>query len=198
MDVAISSRKTVLTPRLEEVTREKIGRLEKYLDGIDRAEVHFAEEKNPRLADRKEACEVTMYGHGQVVRCKVTAPDPYAAVDRAIEKLERQLHKLKTKLVRRHHGGVKAASRNGRDETAIMALDEEERVVRIKQFVMNPMTPSDAALQMELLGHGFYFFLNIVTGKYAVLYRRDDGDLGLIEEAMSEEDREANDDVRAP
>jgi putative sigma-54 modulation protein len=186
MEVTISSRKTVVTPRLEEVTREKIARLSKYLDGMDRAEVHFLEETNPRLADRKEFCEVTMYGHGQVVRCKVNAPDAFAAVDLAIEKLERQLHKLKTKLVRRNHGGVKAASRNGREETTA-TLDAEERVVRTKQFVLQPMSTVDAALQMDLLGHAFYFFSNADTGRPAVLYRRDDGQLGMIEQAVDDD-----------
>jgi putative sigma-54 modulation protein len=185
MQVAISSRKTVITPRLEEVTREKIGKLEKYLDGMDRAEVHFSEETNPRLADRKEVCEVSMQGHGHAVRCKVAAPDAFTALDRAVAKLEHQLHKLKTKLNRRHHGGVKAAARNGRDEGAPVEVDvEDEQVVKVKRFVLNPMLPSDAALQMDLLGHGFYYFANAETGRPAVLYRRDDGTVGLIEEAV--------------
>jgi putative sigma-54 modulation protein len=185
MQVAISSRKTVVTPRLEEVTREKIGRLEKFLDGMDRAEVHFSEETNPRLADVKEVCEVSMQGHGHAVRCKVAAPDPFTALDRAVAKLEHQLHKLKTKLNRRNHGGVKAAARNGRAETPTGEVDvADEQVVKVKRFVLTPMAPSDAALQMELLGHGFYYFANAETGRPAVLYRRDDGTVGLIEEAI--------------
>jgi putative sigma-54 modulation protein len=185
MQVAISSRKTVVTPRLEEVTREKIGRLEKFLDGMERAEVHFSEEANPRLADRKDLCEVSMHGHGQVVRCKVAAPDPFTALDRAVAKLEHQLHKLKTKLNRRHHGGVKSSARNGRAEAPVNDVDvADEQVVKVKRFVLTPMTPSDAALQMDLLGHGFYYFANSETGRPAVLYRRDDGTVGLIEEAV--------------
>jgi putative sigma-54 modulation protein len=186
MQVAISSRKTVITPRLEEVTREKIGRLEKYLDGMDRAEVHFSEETNPRLADRKEVCEVSMQGHGHAVRCKVAAPDPFTALDRAVDKLEHQLHKLKTKLNRRHHGGVKASGRNGRGAEATTSEVDvaDDQVVKVKRFVLTPMAPSDAALQMDLLGHGFYYFANSDTGRPAVLYRRDDGTVGLIEEAV--------------
>jgi putative sigma-54 modulation protein len=183
MQVAISSRKTVITPRLEEVTREKIGRLERYLDGMDRAEVHFSEETNPRLADRKEVCEVSMQGHGHAVRCKVAGPDAFTALDRAVDKLEHQLHKLKTKLNRRNHGGVKAASRNGREDAVLAGLDED-KIVKVKRFMLSPMAPSDAALQMELLGHGFFYFSNSETGRPAVLYRRDDGTVGMIEEAI--------------
>jgi putative sigma-54 modulation protein len=182
MQVTISSRKTVITPRLEEVTREKIGRLSKFLDGMDRAEVHFAEQPNPRLADQREVCEVTMQGHGHHVRCKVAAPDAFTAVDLAVEKLEHQLHKLKTKLVRRNHGGVKAGS-NGRSAPAAAANDDiATRIVKTKRFVMSPVTPAEAASQMELLGHDFFFFSNADTGRSAVVYRRGDGAVGLIDE----------------
>jgi putative sigma-54 modulation protein len=186
MQVTISSRKAVLTPRLEEVTRDKIGRLDRFVDGLDRADVHFAEEKNPRLADRRDICEVTLLGQGERVRCKVAAPDPFTALDLAVSKLEQQLHKLKTKLVRRYHGGAKAA-RNGRDEGTAL-IDEDDlatRIVKTKRFVMTPMSPVEAAAQMELLGHTFFYFANVDTGRPAVVYRRDDGAVGLIEEAVN-------------
>jgi putative sigma-54 modulation protein len=186
MQVAISSRKTVITPRLEEVTREKIGKLGRYIDGMDRAEVHFSEETNPRLADRKEVCEVSMQGHGHAVRCKVTGPDPFTALDRAVDKLEHQLHKLKTKLNRRNHGGVKAGTQRPEGSRTAEVDVADEQVVKVKRFVLTPMVPSDAALQMELLGHGFFYFANIETGRPAVLYRRDDGTVGLIEEDVEE------------
>jgi ribosomal subunit interface protein len=85
-------------------SEEKIGRLSRFLDGMLRAEVHFSEERNPRIAD-KEVCEVSMEGGGHHVRCKVAAADPFAAIDLAVSKLEQQLYKLKTKQVlRTHHG----------------------------------------------------------------------------------------------
>lgn len=186
MQVTISSRKAVVSPRLEEVTREKIGRLDRYVDGFDRAEVHFAEEKNPRLADRRQICEVTLLGNGERVRCKAAAADSFTALDVAVSKLEQQLHKLKTKLVRRHHGGVKAG-RNGREQATAL-IDEDDistRIVKTKRFVMTPMSPVEAAAQMELLGHTFFYFSNVDTGRPAVVYRRDDGAVGLIEEAVN-------------
>ncbi len=185
MQIAISSRKTVVTPRLEEVTRDKIERLEKFLEGMERADIHFSEEKNPRLADRKEVCEVTMQGHGHRVRCHVAAPDAFTAVDLAVEKLEHQLHKLKTKLVQRQHGGVKA-SRNGADTSAVTTMLGDEgsgnKIVKTKRFVMTPMTASEAAMQMELLAHDFFFFANVETGLTGVVYQRSDGTIGLIDE----------------
>lgn len=103
MDVSISSRHLTVTPKLEEAIRAKIGHLDRFLPELDTAVVHFDEARNPRITDR-EVCEVTLSGHGHRLRCKVQAPDPLTAVDRAEAKLERQIRKLRTKLQARHHG----------------------------------------------------------------------------------------------
>ena len=91
----MSARHTDISPALRAAAEEKIGRLSRFLGGMDRAEVHFSEEHNPRIA-AKEVCEVSLEGHGHHVRCKAAAADGFAAIDLAVEKLEHQLHKLKT------------------------------------------------------------------------------------------------------
>ena len=101
-------------PALRAAVEEKIGRLSRYLEDMDRADVHFTEERNPRIAD-KEICEVTLEGHGHHVRCKVAAPDGFAAIDAAVNKLEHQLHKLKTKVQQRRQRGA-PRRRGGSDE----------------------------------------------------------------------------------
>lgn len=188
MDVSVSSRNIELTEALRDVATEKIGRLGRFLDGMDRAEVHFFEERNPRIAD-KDVCEVTMDGHGHHVRAKVSAADPFAAVDAAVNKLEQQLHKLKTKLVgRSHHRAPQPVTNGGGDVASLVdGLDEDVtangyRIVKSKRFTMKPMTPEEAVLQMDLLGHSFYFFSNAETGRSAVVYHRSAGDVGLIDE----------------
>ncbi len=194
MDVTVSSRNVDLTEALRGAAEEKIGRLDRYLDGMERAEVHFFEERNPRIAD-KDVCEVTMTGRGHHVRAKVAASDPFAAVDAAVGKLEHQLHKLKTKLVDRSHprrreepAAVPLAD-SAADDLPLPPPDGEPaddggiRIVKSKRFTMKPMTPEEAVLQMELLGHSFYFFSNAETGRCAVVYRRAAGDVGLIDEA---------------
>ena len=103
MDVSISSRHLTVTPKLEEAIRTKIGHLDRFLPELDTATVHLDEARNPRITNR-EVCEVTLSGHGHRLRCKVQAPDPLTAVDRAGAKLERQIRKLRTKLQKRHHG----------------------------------------------------------------------------------------------
>jgi putative sigma-54 modulation protein len=197
VEITVSSRHTEVSEALRASTIEKIGRLSRFLEGMDRAEVHFSEHRNKRNAD-KEVCEVTLEGHGHHVRCKVSAPDGFAAVDRAVEKLEHQLHKLKTKLlkVKRNHDGHRRAERTaqpldeeellGSDGLATAVLDADgtsPRIVKSKRFTIKPMTADEAVLQMDLLGHDFFFFTNADTERAAVVYRRSDGDVGLIDEA---------------
>ncbi len=183
MQVNISSRRTVVSDRLQELTRSKLSRLDKYVPGLERADVHFSEERNPRISD-KEICEVTVEGHGHHVRTKVTAPDPYTAIDRAIDKLEHQLHKLKTKLHRHEHSGVESIRLEPLPISGIMPEPEDDNVSKIvkkKQFAIEPMSADEAVLQMELLGHDFFLFTNSETDRSAVVYFRDDGDVGLID-----------------
>jgi len=96
VEIAISSRGSDLSDALEAATRLKIGKLDRFLDGLELATVHYAEEKNPRIAD-KEICEVVIEGRGHQVQCKVSALDRFAALDLAVEKLEHQLTRLKSR-----------------------------------------------------------------------------------------------------
>lgn len=200
MQVTVSNRRhSEVSEALRSAATDKIGRLERFLEGMDRAEVHFSEQKSRKVNER-EVCEVTLEGHGHVVRCKVAAADSFAAVDLAVEKLEHQLHRLRTRVrrkpnhARRGKGERGEAERNGALDTAVeddersMADDAYvtragELVVKKKSFAIAPISVDDAVLQMELIGHPFYFFNNAATGKAAVLYQRDDGKLGLIDQA---------------
>jgi putative sigma-54 modulation protein len=185
VEITVSSRHTEVSELLRESTVEKIGRLGRFLEGMDRAEVHFSEEHTRKAAD-KEVCEVTLVGHGHHVRCKVSATDGFAAVDLAVEKLEHQLHKLKTKLLKRTHSNGKRNG-NGSASATESPLDDDQtgrpRIVKTKAFQIKPMTPEEAILQMDLMSHDFFFFTNADTERAAVVYRRDDGDVGLIDQA---------------
>jgi putative sigma-54 modulation protein len=191
VEITVSARHTELPEALRQATREKIGRLSRFLEGMDRADVHFSQERNPRIPER-EVCEVVLEGHGHHVRCKVRAADGFTAVDKAAAKLEQQLHKLKTKLQRRNQGADRARAQAADADTAVAVATPPDadgghpdapRIVKVKRHDLVPMSPDEAALQLDLLGHDFYFFTNAETGRGAVLYRRDDGDLGLIDAA---------------
>lgn len=180
MDVAVSSGHLDIDEALRVATQEKVGRLARYLDGVERAEVRFTEEHNPRIAD-KEVCEVTIVAHGHVVRAKAAATERIAALDYVVDKLTRRLERLKGRLLARshpkHRGGLADFVPPSEDGPA----PDEQRIVKTKQFAIKPMTPEEASLQMELLSHSFFFFTNAETGRAAVVYRRNDGDIGLID-----------------
>jgi putative sigma-54 modulation protein len=183
VDVSIRSRNVEIPRAVRRATEEKVSRLARFLDGMDHADVVFSEEKNPRIAQR-EVCEVTIAGHGHLVRAKAAGADPVMAVDRVVEKLEHRLGKLKGKLVgrshpRRHAG---AAPRSNSQAAEEEPSDEPgPRIVKTKRFSMKPMSPEEAVLQMDLLGHDFFFFTNAESHRAAVVYRRGDGHVGLIE-----------------
>ncbi len=193
MEISISSRQVRVTPRLEEVIREKIGDLDRFFEKLESGVVHFAESRNPRVSE-KVTCEVVLDADGHRIRTKVTASDAYAAVDLADEKLQRQIRKLRTRLHRLHqgHDTIRVAESESPQVVDLAGVDvdiEEEdhdvmpRIVKTKRFHIGPLTPDDAVLKMELLGHGFFFFVNKETNRAAVVYRRDDGDVGLIDVA---------------
>lgn len=107
MEITVSARHIDISPALRAAAEDKFGRLSRFGGGIDRAEVHFVEERNPRIVD-KEVCEAKIEGKGYHLRAKAAAADTFAAIDLVVEKLEHQLHSLKTKLVAKQHGSRRA------------------------------------------------------------------------------------------
>lgn len=185
MEVRLSSKRAEITPRLEEYTIDKIEKLDRFVSGLDHSDVHFVEEVNPRIADRV-MCEVTVEGHGHHVRAKHTAPDCFAAIDGTVDKLERQLRKLKTRLISRWHAGADdtvLASAGIAEAEATEAPTRPPKIVKSKKFHIASMTPEEAVDELELVNHDFYFFHNTETMRAAIVYRRNDGDFGLIDEA---------------
>ncbi len=186
MEVTIQCKHVDLPDSVRAAAREKVIRLARFLDGWDHADIHFSEEKNPRIS-AKEVCEVTLRGHGHVVRAKAAAPDCLSAVDRVVDKLEHQVDKLKTRLLKRNHSKRPVVVPDGQAPLVDIGADDGDEestvplIVKTKSFEIKPMTPDEAAMQMDLLGHDFFFFTNADTGVAAVLYRRDDGNLGLID-----------------
>lgn len=188
MDVRLSAKRTEITPRLEQYATDKVERLDRFVTGLDHGEVRFVEEVNPRIANRI-TCEITVDGHGHHVRAKHSAPDPFAAVDGTIDKLERQLRKLKTRLIRRWHASGDVASlksmgvEDATDASETTDAPPAPKIVKSKKFHIAAMTPDEAVLELDLVNHDFYFFHNSETERAAIVYRRHDGDFGLIDEA---------------
>jgi putative sigma-54 modulation protein len=198
MEIVVRGKNVKVPAVLQETTKEKLAKFERLSLKMTRIEVDYSEIRNPRVSD-KELCEVTVHLKGHFVKAHASAPDQAAALDLVIDKVEHQLTRLKDKLVGRSHPRRRRLApppplEDFDEEGTLADLDVDEevaaaatngsgtaRIVRTKQFESKPMALDEAALQMDLLGHDFYLFTNAETGRAAVLYRRRDGHLGLIE-----------------
>ncbi len=178
MKMIVKGRHMEITPAIREYAEEKIGRTAKILDHmIMSAEVELQVEKNPSIQNGHVA-EVTVYTKGHVIRAREASSDMYAAIDLVSEKLERQVRKYKTKIIDRHTKAAPIA-----EITAALSEESEREpeIVKTKVLEVKPMSAEEAILQLELLGHDFFVFSSAETEEINVLYRRTDGDYGLIE-----------------
>jgi putative sigma-54 modulation protein len=188
MDIVVRGKNRPVSSRLDAAAREKVARIAKFTHDAGRVEVDFAAQQHRRVAEA-QLCEITVHLKKHFVKAHASAPEAEAALDLAVDKIGHQVARIKEKRVSRSH----PRRRNGHASPpngAVAELDEDDleaddsadaRIVKTKRFTAKPMDPGEAALQLQLLGHDFYLFTNSETGRAAVLYRRHDGDLGLIE-----------------
>lgn len=187
MDIIVKSKNYDVSDRLRSETVAKIEHATRFFDRLSTVEVVLREEPNPRIAE-PAVVEVTARTKGHHIRAEGCAEDHRQALDVAVARFARQLSRYKARLVDRRHGkGAPTPAEAAADgsllatEAAAHDGDSQPRIVRTKRFALQPMLPEDAALQLELLDHEFYVFTNAATGGCNVVYRRKDGDLGLIE-----------------
>jgi putative sigma-54 modulation protein len=168
-----------VTDPLKAYAEKKLQKLTKYFHNIKEAEVTQSIQRNWHIV------EVLVEGDGIFLRGEERSGDMYASIDAVVEKLEKQLERFKGKLTA--HPRPADMVGEGGTEISLDELSEEEAeeglptVVKTKRFAIKPMSPDEAAMQMELLNHDFFVFLNSETEQVNVLYRRKDGNYGLIE-----------------
>ena len=181
--VQIHSRDLSVSPRLREYVEKKVSRLDHYLPTISEARVDLAEVKSARSAADREVAQLTVWTKGMMLRSEESNEDIFAAVDTVLDKMHRQIERYKGKHWRGRHNGAGVEALTEPDETEA-GVDSEPlgSVVRRKQFVMQPMNETEALEQMSLLGHEtFIVFYNADSNRVNVLYRRKNGDFGLID-----------------
>jgi putative sigma-54 modulation protein len=183
VEVEISGRNMEVTDRINDYVTKKISRLDRFLPGIDEARVDLAYVKSARSASDRQVAQITVRGKGYILRSEERADDIFAAVDAALEKMQRRIERYKGKHYRGRGDGKSAA-----EVVQQPAIEEEESaelgpvIVRRKRFPLSPMDEYEAIEQMILLGHeNFFIFYNANTNAINVLYRRRDGNYGLIE-----------------
>lgn len=183
MEVTIRGRNIEVTSRLQEYVEKKIGKLDRYLPTIDEAHMELAVEKTRSTQDRQVA-QLTVRSKGAILRAEERNHDLYTAIDAVLDKMYRQIGRYKGKHQDRARPG---AEELGSEELPVQVEPgvTAGRIVRTKSFQMVSINPEEAIEQMELLGHDFYVFFNAEAGAINVLYRRKDGNYGLIQPEMA-------------
>ena len=174
MRLQVKGRNLEISEQIRTYAEEKLRKLDRLVSDPTRVELELAVEKNPSIADNHVA-EATVWTKGPVLRARETSADMKASIDQLVAKLERQVKRYREKrrvAPRRHTPPDRGAFEAPEDDTAI---------VKTKQFSVNPMSAEEAVLQLELVGHDFFVFRNAETEIINVVYRRRDGDYGLIE-----------------
>ena len=174
MKFTITGRNIELTKGLKDAVEDKLSRLEKYFTPDTDVYVTLSVEKE------RQKIEVTIPMKGNIIRSEQVSNDMYVSIDLVEEVIERQLKKYRTKLVTKKQAGGEFFTSEFMN-TQDVEDDEAIKIVRSKKFGMKPMYPEDACLQMELLGHDFFVFLNAETEEVNVVYKRKGNTYGLIE-----------------
>lgn len=169
MIINVRSRKNDVTPAMREYAEKRLAKFDKMMGGVDDVTVLHNVAKDTHIV------EVTIFVDGIILRSEVMGDDMYACIDLAVEKLERQVRKHKTRLEKRFRKEAQKASIQ-----QIEALPNDQKLVKTKKFDQKPLTVDEAIMQMELLGHTFFAFLNEETGQINVVYKRKDEDYGLL------------------
>jgi putative sigma-54 modulation protein len=156
---------------------KKVGKLGRYLPTLDESKVEIFRE-GTKLPDQRFTVQVTIDSRGVLIRAQEKSKDMRTAIDKVVDVLSKRIERYKGKLYDKNRG-VSLARRGP-------AIEEEEieapkRVVKSKRFLVKPMPVDEAISQMELLGHDFFLFVDADTERLNLLYRRDDGNYGLIE-----------------
>lgn len=173
MELSIRGKNLEITEALRQYVEKHTGKIQRYFDKPIKMNVLL------RISNMTRTCEVTVFVDGVILRGVEKSDDMYKSIDLVFDKVERQIHKYKTRLAKRfkEHKVLSAQFMEEKEP----ASDAEFEIARTKHFRIAPMSPEEAILQMNLLEHNFFMFFNAQTESPAVVYRRDDGKYGLIE-----------------
>ena len=173
MNITITGKNVDVSSGLRKSIEEKIGKLEKYFSEDTRVNVKLSVDKE------RHKIEVTIPLKGKIIRSEQVSNDMYVSIDLVEETIERQLKKYKNKLIDKHQDASVSFKREFLEKEYV---DEDEvKIEREKKFDIKPMYPEDACVQMELLGHNFFVFVNAETDQTNVVYKRKGNSYGLIE-----------------
>ncbi len=173
MRVTVTGRNLDISDSWRAKIEKKVSKLDKYLRDDSEVQVRLTQEHGNR-----NTAEITILLAGSILRAEETGLEMTASLDKVMDKIVRQIHRHRTKLEKRLRAGAFEVPEAEAEQAEI---PEVHTVVRVKRFSVKPVSVEDAITQMEMLGHNFHLFLNEETGTYGVVYRRENGDYGLLE-----------------
>jgi len=187
MNLTIRTHNTAAFDDFQKHAEKKLGKLERWLPRVDEVVVEVGKQ-DTRAASQRYEVQVTVHSGPAILRAEERAADPRTALDLAAGVLTRQARRHKKRLHDRYHPHVEKGSVAAALAGPAPAVAEEEpveeyiagKLVRIKHFDATPMTEEEALAQMDLIGHDFFIFLDAKTDDYALVYKRKDGDYGLL------------------
>ena len=182
MRLQVTGRHIDVTDSLFQYAEKKLGKLARHLSDTSRCELELSVEHNPSIGSNQVA-EATVWTKGPVLRARESSTDMYASIDLVADKLERQVKRYREKRSRRQAEHMAHHHSHQAEPAPVATLPEEDdaMIVKTKQFNMKPMTDEEALLQLELIGHDFFVFVNADSDQVNVIYKRRDGKYGLIE-----------------
>lgn len=182
MQVIFSGKHLEMTPALREYAEAKLLKLTRFFDHVQEAKVTESILRNQHIV------EVTLKADGTLIRAEERSPDMYTSLDLVVDKLERQLSRYNKRFITRTRDALDGMKPNDLAAGGGSARSEQEEelpmIVRTKRFAIKPMDPEEAAMEMELIGHDFFVFNNSENNQVNVIYKRRDGNYGLIEPTM--------------
>ena len=179
MKFVFTDKKINLPNKVHAYAEKKVGKLDRYFKADAEAAIVFSVEKG------RNNVELTIRSGGTIIRVAESTSDMFATIDAAVSSVERRLRKNKTRLEKRLRQDAFTRSVDVEEISSFVPESDEEeyKIVRTKKFPIKPMTVDEAVLQMELVGHTFFAFKDIDhDGRFCVVYKRNDGDYGLIED----------------
>ena len=181
MKFVFTDKKINLPNKVHAYAEKKVGKLDRYFKADAEAAIVFSVEKG------RNNVELTIRSGGTIIRVAESTSDMFATIDAAVTSMERQLRKHKTRLEKRLRQDAFSRTVDVEELSSFVPESDEEeyRIVRTKKFPIKPMTVDEAVLQMELVGHTFFAFKDVDhDGRFCVVYKRNDGDYGLIEDEI--------------
>lgn len=188
MQLIVHGRNVEITDWIREYVNKKVGRLERYINPVTEARIELSHNAT-RAADDRFTAQLTIWSNGNILRAEESTGDILVSIDATVEKMSQQIRRFKGRRYQNRRRQSAAAAASAEAQMTVTAVAEEEeieeeeigKIIRRKEFILQPLDEEEAVAQMELLGHDFFIYYDVDAKQINVVYRRRDGQYGLLQ-----------------